>query len=218
VAIRTNLGIVDNRAARGGILKPDNGAVVITGIGMASSLAMDAANACAAARAGITRSGELKCMNFAGASCFGRETPDGVPIFTGHASTIRSGFTGKARLALLGSAALNDLLTTTSLTPSELASCGLKVNMSDQFIEQANEARREVGEVPEQFEYPASDWRAEAEQVVSMFLQRSGAAVGRGPHALYLGGHAGFAEAVRCACQDLRAGKVERCIVGAVDS
>jgi len=210
VETRTDVGDTQTRDRRG--------SVAITGIGMSSALGMDAANACAASRAGITRAGELKCMNFAGATCFGRETEDGVPQFVGHSSTIGWGFTGKARLALLASAALQDLLKTASLHASDLASCGLKVNMSDQFIEQANQTKLESEAIPERFEYPAGTWKAEAAEVLSMGLRRSRVQIDSRLHALYFGGHAGFAEAVRDAYREIRAGYMDRCIVGAIDS
>src|SRR5215831_804885 len=184
---------------------------------MASSLGMDAANACAAARAGITRVSEAKCMNFRGSSYFGKETVNGFPQFTCHASAVAPGYTHIARLTLLGSAALQDLLLATALTPKQMASCGLYLNFTDQFLEQAHAARMETGAVPESFDYPAPEWANEVHQAVNLLLTRSGIDIHPGLRYFYFGGHAGFARAVRDACSRLRAGHVDRCIVGAID-
>jgi 3-oxoacyl-[acyl-carrier-protein] synthase-1 len=181
---------------------------------MVSSLGMDVANACAAARAEITRPSELNCMNFQGAREFGRDPS----VFTGHVCGIGTGFTGKARLALLGSGALRDLVTRTGLTGQELLSCGFHLNMSDHFIEQAYQAKLETGTVPERFVYPDKNWKNEATQVLNLILSRSAVEIDPTERVLYCGGHTGFALAVEDARVKVRSGRIARCIVGAVDS
>jgi 3-oxoacyl-[acyl-carrier-protein] synthase-1 len=192
--------------------------IAITGLGMASSLGMDAENACAAARAGITRPAPLACMNFSGASHFGRETIDGVPQVTGHACQIGAGFTGRARLALLGAAAFSDLLRNTALTPTEQAACSLHVALSDRYIEQAYAASLEAGGVPEHFPYPSEAWKSEARLVLDMLVKRCGAEITLGNINLHFGGHAGFGAAIEQACTEIRSGQFERAIIGAIDS
>jgi len=179
---------------------------------------MDAANACAAARAGITRPSLLKCLNFAGANYFGRETLEGVPQVTGHACGIGSGFTGKAKLALLGGAAFADLLGRAELKPAELAVCGFHLNMSDRFLEHAYEAGLEAGDIPQDFPYPAQAWKETANQILDVILRRAAVELPLPNRTLYFGGHAGFAAAIAGACEQIRSGKFRRAVVGAVDS
>lgn len=191
--------------------------IAITGLGMASSLGMDIGNSCAAARAGITRPSELTCMNFRGASHFGRETVDGVPQVTGHVSGIGAGFTGTARLALLGSAGLVDLISRAALAPAELAACGFHLNVSDRFIEQAYVTSLQDGNVPEHFAYPSDAWKSESTEMLETVLRRSNTEIPPANRALYFGGHAGFAVAVEQACLQIRSGQRELAIVGAID-
>jgi 3-oxoacyl-[acyl-carrier-protein] synthase-1 len=192
--------------------------VAITGLGMATSLGTDAPNVCAAARAGITRPSKLTCMNFGGARHFGRETRDGVLPITGHMGPVAPGFTAKAKLTLLGSGALADLLSRAGLEPRDLAKCPILVNVSDRFLEQAYEARIETGAIPERFSYPPQQWKTTAADVLGLVLKRVGAEIPPSNRELYFGGHAGFAVAVHQACEHIRCGQAERVIVGAIDS
>ena len=80
--------------------------IVVTAQGMVSSLGLDAATSCAAARAGLRRAQELDTLKFA--SLDGRE----IQCTIGHqAPIITHGFEGAARLAQLVTGALRDLST-----------------------------------------------------------------------------------------------------------
>src|SRR5258708_6036664 len=109
--------------------------IYITAVGMTSALGWDVQNCCAAARAGLNRAKELTCTTFRSVE-FGRETIDGFPQVIGHVVSGIDGFTGSARLLLLGSAALKDLLVRTELSLTELRRTGICLNISDYFIEQ----------------------------------------------------------------------------------
>jgi 3-oxoacyl-[acyl-carrier-protein] synthase-1 len=191
--------------------------IFITAIGMATSLGLDAANSCAASRAGISRAASLKSMNFQGASCFGKETPDGFPPFCGHASSIDAGYTGRARLAILGSAALRDLLSSAGLTNAELASTGFYLNLSDRFVESAYAAMMEHGSVPQELSYPHDQWKNESPQITDLLLNKAGIYVSKASRMLYYGGHAGLVSALNDAGDALSSGRFERSIVGGVD-
>jgi hypothetical protein len=189
----------------------------ITGLGMASSLAMDVANSCAAARAGVSRPSEITCMNFGLSSIFGRETVDGVPSVVGHVSDLAPGFSGKARLAMLGSAALSDLVRRTALSAKELSDCVFYLSVSDRFIEEAYAAAHRDGAVPARVNHPSDYWRREAVSMADLLLKRSGVEINTPNRSLCFGGHAGFAFAMKLAMSQMEEGRFGRAIVGGVD-
>src|SRR5260370_1312942 len=93
------------------VVKGDPGdPIVVTAQGMVSSLGLDAATSCAAARAGLRRAQELDTMKFA--SLDGRTMECAV----GHqAPIITHGFEGASRLAQLVAGALRDLASQVSI-------------------------------------------------------------------------------------------------------
>src|ERR1041385_5398412 len=100
----------------------------ITAFGMATPLAPTALDSCAAARAGISRISELEIIDLNAGESRGHE-----PITGCQAGYIGSGFTGQARVLLLGKIALADLQIRARLSPDDLRRTGMIVNLSDQI-------------------------------------------------------------------------------------
>ena len=103
--------------------------ICITGMGMVTSLGLDAANSCAAARAGLTRLSEPKTLNYIDDQRWGSEPMVGhiVPV-------IANGFVGIAKALMLGGYALKDLLARRKIFKDELNYTGIYINLSDQFL------------------------------------------------------------------------------------
>src|SRR5690242_13841451 len=107
--------------------------IVITAQGMVSSLGLDVATSCAAARAGLRRAQALDCLRVA--SLDGRSVQPAV----GHAAPIIThGFEGAPRLARLAAAALRDVTSRSSLPTGtrvgvyiSMPSCGRRFTGAD---------------------------------------------------------------------------------------
>jgi 3-oxoacyl-[acyl-carrier-protein] synthase-1 len=195
--------------------------ICITGMGMVSSLGRDVYNVCAAARAGLTRATELKCLNFQMGAEFGKETLEGFPPVMGHVVPGMGGFVGMARLILLGSAALEDLLANRPLSDEELDHTSVHINLSDQFIEAAFAAWFAEGSIdkkPEVVSHPSQRWVEETSGLIPKILARCGISISLGNQALYHGGHAGIVHAVQDAVTKIEKGAVVRCLVGGIES
>jgi 3-oxoacyl-[acyl-carrier-protein] synthase-1 len=156
-------------------------------------------------------------MNFGLSPDFGRETVDGLPLITGHVANISPGFTGKARLALLGSAGLADLVRRSAITATELTDCAFCLNLSDRFIEETYAVSLKDGCVPEEITPPPDSWKGEAASMVDLLLKRCQIDIHPSNRTLFFGGHAGFAAALEQATAYIDSGRYFRVIVGAVD-
>ncbi len=196
-----------------GVKAPETQPLAVTAIGMMSPLGDDAVEACAAARAGISRIAELANLDFAGDVAFGAETMDGPPTING--SVVRGigdTFVGVARALLLGGPAIDEILRRRALDPAERARTGLVVNLSDHFVLDAV-ARSQPGGA-----LPSVAWRRATETLAARLAEpRQLAPVARQSIVCH-GGNAGLAAAVNEAAKMLAAGWVDRCIVGAIDS
>ena len=180
---------------------------------MTSPLGDDAIEACAAARAGITRIAELANLDFAGDVAFGAETMDGPPTVSG--SVVRGigdTFVGVARALLLGGPAIDEVLRRRALDPAERGRTGLVVNLSDHFVLDAD-ARARPGEA-----LPSVAWRRSTESLASRLAGPRQLAPAARQSIVCFGGNAGLAAAVQEAGKMITAGWVDRCIVGAIDS
>jgi hypothetical protein len=109
---------------------------VVTAIGMTTSLGLDSADACAAARAGLVRLTEVDTLNATIEPAMAKEDLDGIPAFAGHmAPVVGSGCAGLAKLLALSRPALTELIGKMSRTPEGVGRTGLCVNVSDAFVE-----------------------------------------------------------------------------------
>lgn len=192
------------------------GTVAITALGMVSSLGRDLVTSCAAARGGLSLGAELKVMDFRTEGLFGAETLDGPPSIIGH--TVRGvadGFAGPAKALVLAAAALRDLLTRSGLSPYELQSTGLVVNLSDRAIQDADTCARSDGTAPA---LPSTSWRASTASFAQRLAAMAGLPIPGHLQVVHHGGHAGLALAIRDALTLVQGGRASRCLVGAVDS
>lgn len=187
--------------------------VVATEIGLASPLGSNAHIACAAARAGVTRPTELKCLNFSDHQMFGAQTIDEFPPVVGHvAAGVTSGAIGKARTMQLGQMALSDLLQRRQLRPDELPRTKVLVNFSDDFFIQ--EYRKAgIDDTPEPYEEDIEGKRQSIERIFERNRLRLA-----NPTTIHLGGRAGITELVERAVNEIKSGAADRCIVGAIDT
>ena len=88
--------------------------ICITGMGMVTSLGLDIAHSCAAARADLSRLSELKILNSIGDEIWG-----GEPVVGHTVAGIADGFVGTAKALMLGCYALKDLFAQRKLSKDE---------------------------------------------------------------------------------------------------
>ena len=181
--------------------------VCVSAFGMATALAPNLSDSYAAARAGITRISELDVSSNQDES-MGDEQIAGC-----RARYILPGFTGLAKALLLGKAGLADLQTMTSLTQSEALRAGISINLSDQFLVDSN---YEMFEEDDQL--PSAIWKRECNELIPRLLRTCRLDIPPWNQRLYFGGHAEFVHTVREVEELLISGKLDRCVVGAIDS
>lgn len=194
--------------------------VGLTEMGMVSAIGRDVVTSCAAARAGVVRLTEMTCLNTQDHEMFGREGLDGIPAVSGHlVPEISPGFCGPPRAALLGSAALTDLLKRRPLNAAEAARCGVCLNLSDMALADHCWGVFPGGipggdaEVP-----PSKAWETETADIVSTILDRCGCSLSGGHERVLYGANAGIVAAIEQAKKWIRDEVVDRCIVGGIDS
>lgn len=186
------------------------GEVCITALGMVSPIGLTASTACAAARAGITRSSELKVVG----QPFGKLMMDGPPTMHGHAVPgIGAGFSGAGKVLTLGVAALRDLLARRPLDADDAARTGLWLCLSDLAVVDAHAAM--TGAPGPR---PSAAWAAGATALAQDLSARAELAIPRQQIAARTAGSPGFARALHDAMEQVARGTIDRCIVGAVDS
>lgn len=189
--------------------------LALTGLGMVSSLGHSAVSSCAAARAGMSLASELKNLACSTEAAFGRETPEGPPAVFAHAVRgIADGFVGVGQALLFGAAALKDLLAQRPLSEHELTRTGLCLNLSDHFIQDADPERPNDGQA-----LPSAVWRQAWSRILPRLCDSSGlSAIPVSQRQTHHGGNAGLAAMVRDATARIAAGKIDRCLVGGIDS
>jgi 3-oxoacyl-[acyl-carrier-protein] synthase-1 len=188
----------------------------ITGVGMVSSLGHDVVTACAASRAGITRSGELDYFLVRSADDPSHQGAIGHAV-----ADVTRGFEGFARLLRITHAALLDLRRQVPDGPWRAARTGFYLSLPDPSrletgVELLPEADREDAAANGPSEKAAPETDAER-------LIRTAARLAAWPSEPSLrfvstSGHTGVAEALARAAQDLEEGKVSAAIVGGIDS
>jgi 3-oxoacyl-[acyl-carrier-protein] synthase-1 len=191
--------------------------IVVTALGMVSSLGLDAATSCAAARAGIRRAQPLDYLRFASLDGRSVESAVGHPV-----PIITHGFEGAARLAQLAAGALRDL------TNGWAIPIGARVGF---YISMPSCRRHLTGAelVPdpdakevflEEIEDLSStlDDESWTEHVMSVALRQTGFARDLRLRFVTYAGHTGFAEALAVAVEHLHRNEIDLALVGAIDS
>jgi len=191
--------------------------VVVTAIGMVTALGDGAAESHAASRAGLLRLAELD-----GLQAWNSEAEALEPV-RGHAIPhVTGGFSGVARLARLGAAALRDLLRNAPLPPTDRL--GLFVlTPSSAIIAELERQRIAAGEAsaPGPDDDPA---RSEvrrlqvAERLLPALVQFSGLSPAPTVARVFASDATGFGAALQAATEALTSGVLDACLVGGVDS
>ncbi len=190
----------------------------ITALGMVSALGSNVIASCAAARAGLSAASELTVLSFETDELFGPETLDGPPVIHGHSVRgIADGFTGVGKALLFLSAALRDLLEERPLSREELERTGLCINVSDFFLEDTDAIARRTADA-EQWALPSDAWKKQTADLCGKVSHASKLGIGEAHQSLHHGGHGGLAISLRDAMAMIESGKVDRCLVAAVDS
>ena len=195
--------------------------VCIAGLGMVSSLGCDVRTSCAAARAGLTRVADLKCMNFQMSVGFGKETLDGLQAVSGNAvSGVGEGFVGAAKIVLLGGAALQDLLRNRPLSSNELVRTGIHLNLSDRYIEDefSKSHLEELEDSEPKSLLPSQIWVEETPGLIPKILKLHGILTPPEHQRIYYGGHTGIVSAIQDAIEKIERGFIDRCIIGGIES
>jgi 3-oxoacyl-[acyl-carrier-protein] synthase-1 len=189
---------------------------------MTTSIGMDVVSSCAAARAGLSRRAQLELREP------DLETLESVPL-KGHAvQGLTDGFDGTGRLMRLGDAALADLLGYSGLTAPDHAGTGFILCLPGDFYATSH-AQMELlaSEVSDELAYESLAEHLEERgalrermerRLVTDLLALHGLAIEPRKRACLFGGAALFARAAQQAVQWIRERRVDRCIVGGIDS
>jgi 3-oxoacyl-[acyl-carrier-protein] synthase-1 len=193
---------------------PGGSGLAISAMGMATSLGLDAYTSCSQARAGVVRSAFLRTINAPAEDLFGEE-----PVL-GHSlpCSIGEGFVGVAKATVLGEFALRDLLSRRQLSTAELSRTGCYFVLSDYLLADAYEASRlEEGEEDDVLKASAL-WKRESRGIAGRVLGRFRQSIPADNLQVLFAGHAGVVSAIMGATNDIRSGRFDRCLIGAVDS
>ncbi|QQR44276.1 hypothetical protein JKA73_35770 [Myxococcus xanthus] len=196
-------------------------AIVITGLGMVSSLGADVVTSCAAARAGLTRWKELDIR------VTDKDTLEAVPLQGQEITWLTHGFEGFARWLRLGDAALRDLLEYSQLGRAALPHTGIYLQLPGRLLAQTHLQSNVLSRIPEgeraRVASALASERAEAEaqftrRLIPELLGLNQLSIPPRAQAYFFGGAATFSQVLTRAMEALRTRTLERCIVGGIDS
>ncbi|RYZ17004.1 MAG: hypothetical protein EOO70_03090 [Myxococcaceae bacterium] len=207
------------QAAREPALSPDD--LVITAMGMVSSLGPGVVQGCAAARGGLTRWAELDV------DAMDDDELRSVPL-RGHAiQGLTNGFAGMARFLRLGDAALLDMLAYGASAPDFLSGAHFLLHLPDDTYDEAHFERMEqpfysAGE-RDKARRLRSEERAAfrgklARRLLPELLALHGIRTSAAAHHCSFGGPAGFATCLLEAERLLRSRATKCCVLGGIDS
>jgi hypothetical protein len=204
------------RAKRSISLGPQ--ALAVRALGMVSPLGDDVVTSCAASRAGISRIGALDTIQVWDAIGEQMQPASGCSI-----PGLTEGFTGFGRLVRLGAAGLKDLLGRIQIP--DWSRTGLFIALPSGHYLQAHEEslRREAeaeGEMPEELpgEFAGRLRRNCEQRLLSVLAQQVAPPLSQSHLRLFWQGRAGFIMALQAANEALERGRLDRCIVGGIDS
>jgi len=191
-------------------------ALMISAIGMTTSLGIDSVDSCAAARAGLVRLTEIDTLNTANDIRFGREDLDGIPMCVGHAApVVASGRIGAAKLVALAAPALLELLQRARLTDEQLGRTGICLNVSDAYFQ------NRWGESPDtvnEFDSYPKFWRRAISDLPVRLSRAVRVSFSRRLQSTLAGGRVGLIDILDQAASAIDAGTVDRCVVGCIES
>ncbi|NVJ16895.1 beta-ketoacyl synthase N-terminal-like domain-containing protein [Myxococcus sp. AM010] len=198
-------------------------AIAITGLGLTSSLGIDVVASCASARAGVTQWTQLDIEEP------DLDTLESIPLKGHSVRGLTDGFDGVARLARLGDAALDDLIRYSGLKQASHARMGFFLCLPGHFYSTSQCQFELLGQGPAAEDVAKEALRAHFERqklfqskleqsLVPALLQWNGLDIPFELRTTFHGGPAVFARAVEQAVNLLRSRKIDRCIVGGIDS
>jgi len=190
-----------------------SGQIVISGMGMVTSLGYTADDSFAAARAGLSRATELPIHNFCGDEIWGNK-----PLVGQIVTALSVGHVGVGKILSLGNYALNNLFRNRTVSDSEWAKTAIFLNLSDAFLLDAYVSESADWDNYGEQDLPSVVWRRQCKNVVTRLLSSFGRDSDVENQHLYFGGHTGIAHALADAIQALRSGESDLCIVGGIDS
>ncbi len=184
------------------------GEIVITAMGLVGCLAVDAANACAAARAGLSRASELPFV------VVDDETGEPAAVVGYAIAGMSDGFEGTGRVARVLQLALADLRRgLPEPDPTASARCGWVLALPAWITPDEPEDRPTytLRQAP-----PAVP--AAVRDVIRVGLDGAGFTVDDRQLSVHPGDHTSFGRAVAEALARMRAGELDACVVGAADT
>jgi len=200
-----------------------NDSIVVTGLGMVSSIGLDVITSCASARAGLSR------MSHSDVEILNEEELRMEPI-RGHAiNLITDGFTGLGRLANLGIFAFKDLLNYSKLTQKMLSKTGIYIHLRNSyyntiFIEKdiisiIENDKSLTEEIREEFKEENFNFREHLKKnLIQKIIKYNKVEIPEQFHFYSFGGRADFINTIKQATDLLREKTIDRCIVGGIDS
>ena len=179
-------------------------ALVITGMGMISSIGYNVDISCAAARAGITRVNDIETYSVFNEDEWQSENISGhsIPFFT-------EGFDGKGRLIRLGIPALEELITSSGIVKDDFSKTGFWLSVPD------------FERTKKRFEDNTDDDSENSDlgkEVSLKLLSLTNINIPSQNCRTFHSGHAGVVEAINQAEQQIKSGELEHCIIGGLDS
>lgn len=202
------------------MVKLNSCVTAVTGMGMISSIGHNVITSCASARAGITRASELDFKFLDEES--EELVPEIVPII-GHSLTgVTDGTVSVGRLVRMGSSALSDLLTYAKIEDNDFSKTGFFVSLSngyylDAFEKKEREEMKDPGLEKVPFE---TEIRKEMlkQFLIPKITSLCGITIPKEFQALYFSNEVGIIHAIKDVTVLLQEGKLDRCILGGIDS
>lgn len=197
----------------------DKGAIVITGLGMVSSLGYDVVTSCAAFRAGLSRADELDYFIVIRDEDGDEENVVGHPI-----PTVTHGFQGFARLLCIGLPAFEDLLIHSNFRELDHSKTGIYLSLPDLerihdtiFDAGSDETKKRIKETggPAQ---PQNLRESIGYRLCNKLMELGNCPIPDKNWNEIYAGHAGVILAIDKAMKDLRMQRLNHCLIGGVDS
>lgn len=139
-----------------------------------NSLGHDAATACAAARAGLSRISELDTLNPMLCNSFGQESLDGLPPINGHAVFgLGNGAAGIGKIVSLAVPALQQWLAHNATRVSSARKPALLLGLSDYYVQDHHYASDNESVLPDDLS-PSDLWQRQAPRIVERLFHETG--------------------------------------------
>lgn len=199
------------------VSKLDPRSVVITGIGMTSSMGHDVVSSCAAFRAGISRAKELDYYKVINEEDGEEENVIGHPV-----PLIADGFQGYARLLRMAWPALEDLQTYNRIHEIEHSKTGLYLcipdyeRIQDRILKTSTDENKVTS--MEKENQPQNREKQIGLKLCDKLLHLANCPIPEKNWNIISAGHASVILAIHKVLNDLRIGKFSHYIIGAMDS